>query len=269
MRVSKENLALTQTASLLHTLSWVQHFVSCIEKDDSILFLRCDCILKSYFHVDDWIKLMHRQDKCNRSMLFPFYVFKDGGPADQIFLLPLELWAAFDTALQRLSQKKPRSLHAKSLHYLHEKKYMGSKVAYFIETLADANSEKEWNPFYVILGRDSKLRKVEIKKWDKVLQATNKTNNTSMSRTALPNLRRTCDYCWRVTHTMACAECNSWSCEVCNFWCSRKWHGCGTVRCLECNRRTKVICEIRPRIWKCHSCVGTESRRCLKKRRIR
>jgi len=38
--------------------------------------------------------------------------------------------------------------------------------------------------FYVIMGPDSKLRKVEIKKWDKVLQATNKTNNTSMSTTA-------------------------------------------------------------------------------------
>jgi len=185
------------------------------------------------------------------------------------FFLPLELWAALDTALQYLSKKKPNSLHAQSLHYLHSHKCMGSKVAYFTKTCADANSEKEWNPFFIILGRRSKLRDVSNKKWDNVLQATNKTNNTSMSRTAFPNPLRTCDYCWRVTHTMACADCNSWSCEVCNFWCSRKWHGCGTVRCLECNRKTKVICEIKPRIWKCHSCVGTESRRCLKKRRIR
>ena len=85
VRVSKESLGSTQTASLLQTLSWLRPYANCLDEDGSILFLRCDCILKSYFQVDDWIELMHRQDTCNRSMLFPFYVFKDGGPADQIF----------------------------------------------------------------------------------------------------------------------------------------------------------------------------------------
>ena len=269
IRVHHENLGATQTSSLLRTLDWVRPYANSLGQGHSILFLRCDCVLKSYFQIDDWLGAMNRQDQHGRAMLFPFKVFEEGGPADQIFLLPKELWGHFEKGLQYLSTRKPGSLHAKSLHFLHTRKCMGSKVVYFMDVVADANTAKEWNPFYVMLGRSSKLRDVSCVKWDAVLEVHRVQVNAVRTRSQSTIPFRTCDYCWRYTRTMACADCKSWACEKCNYWCSLKANGCGAILCLECNRKTDFISEIRPRLWKCRSCVDRESGRCYKQRKTR
>ena len=100
-------------------------------------------------------------------MVFPFRVWDGGGPADQLFFLPIPLFALFDRSLTFLTTYKEKALQRKSLHYLHLKQAMDlCNLTYAIDTSGDSNTQIEWNPIYAIIGRSAKPQDVRNeRKW--------------------------------------------------------------------------------------------------------
>ena len=162
IRISIQNLGPAQTDSLLVTNRWlnksrdVAHLVG-------IFYFRADLLFKKKFSAPDWV----RQGLQEGKMVFPFKVWDDGGPADQLFFLPIQLFALFNRSLEFLQTYKVQTLQRCSLHYLHIKKAMDlCTLTYAIDVVCDANSEKEWNPIYSIVGRKSKGQNVQMaSKW--------------------------------------------------------------------------------------------------------
>ena len=254
VRVHNHNLGVTQTSSLLETLSWVRPYANTLSKSACLLFLRCDCVLQSYFQIDAWIAFHQRNFEEKSVMVFPFVV-DVGGPADQIFLLPLECWDNFERAVQKLSQHKPASLHARSLHFLHRPECLGSHIAYFIDVEADANTYKEWNPFFVTMGRVNKARDTSSEKWNMILDASTRQHHDDANASESPKPLRTCDHCLKYTRSEQCQQCRGWVCAACKYSCDKEFDGCGMHVCESCNVRNGFISEFIPGLWKCRACA--------------
>jgi hypothetical protein len=98
--------------------------------------------------------------------VFPFKVWDDGGPADQICFVPSELLPKFQQSIKRLTTYKIDTLNRLSLHFLHTKKCMRNKLAFAADIVCNANSTHEGNPFYRITGRHEKRQSQEhMAKW--------------------------------------------------------------------------------------------------------
>ena len=134
-----------------------------IPRPCGFLIPRGDCILKCKFEPERWIE----QGLEERKVVFPFKVFAEGGPADQLFFLPEFELLEFQRSLKVLIHTyRLRDLKRTSLHYMHLPECMGGRIAYAADVVCDANSAKEWNPFYCITGRKAKNQKHKYRhKW--------------------------------------------------------------------------------------------------------
>ena len=154
-RISSKALGEWQTDSLLKTLEWEQSQVAALDKRDHVtgcFVLRADCHLKPMIALQSWVERGMQYDRC----VFPFMVWEDGGPADQLFFIPKSQREAFFWAVTKLSKYKPTSLQRQSLHWIHCKSCLKGRLSFHLKVVCDANSTKEWNPCYRIMGRSEK-----------------------------------------------------------------------------------------------------------------
>ena len=118
--------------------------------------LRADVRLKS-----DWLAKAVSQTE---HAMFPFKVWSDGGPSDVAFYLPAKVLWAFRRSLDGHAITAKQQI---DLHWLHTSKLLGPVLGYCCDVVADANTEKEWNPLYQIVGRPEKPRNPhKAEKWN-------------------------------------------------------------------------------------------------------
>lgn len=162
IRISSENLGVAQADSLLVTCDWVKSVFQNSAAACGFLFLRADCFLKRMFDPSCWIQ----QGLAERKVVFPFRLWSDGGPVDQIFFVPSDLLPDLERSLKYLTTYAPNSLNRTSLHFLHTKKCIPGKLGYAVGAVCDPNSSKEWNPLYRITGRHEKRQSLKSEaKW--------------------------------------------------------------------------------------------------------
>ena len=152
-----------QTDSLVATLEWMGTKAGLMVAASGVVFLRADCVLKRMFNPIQWIEKGLAENKA----VFPFKVWDDGGPADQIFFVPSALLPDFDRSVKVLMTRyKVECLNRQSLHFLHTKKCMRGQLAFAVDVVCDANSIHEWNPLYRITGREEKRQSLaHMTKW--------------------------------------------------------------------------------------------------------
>ena len=117
-----------------------------------ISFLRADCHLKRMVALESRVDRGIQHDRC----VFPFKVWDDGGPADQVIFIPTGWLESFENSVERLTKYKKESLNRQSLHFIHCKRCLKGRLIYHRDVVADANSIHAWNPYYTILGRREK-----------------------------------------------------------------------------------------------------------------
>ena len=129
-----------------------------------VFILRADCALLEKF---DAMTFTKRSITRKRKMsVFPFKVWEDGGPADQIIYVPENQLTPFKEALSRFTTFKVESLNRRSLHYMHCRKGLRGRLVYFHNCKCNANTEEEWNPFYKMVGRENAQQKLSARlKW--------------------------------------------------------------------------------------------------------
>jgi len=248
------------TTSLLETLEWVKPYAesmsrsaSSMNRFASLLFLRADCILQSYFEIDAWIAYLPMDGEGNRCMVFPFET-DPRGPDDTIFFLPVECWEDFERALLLLLHFGQERLHLRTSRFVDLPMSLASEIIYFTNVQADYDTQKEWNPFFVILGSDNQKRDTSDHKWDTVLDASTWPKNDSESIELLSESFRTCDHCWKCSLSRQCHQCKSWICAACRYSCH--WHlPAGRMHeCKQCNETKPFIKEVISGYWKCDNC---------------
>ncbi len=104
--------------------------------------------------------------------MFPFPT-QVGGPADQLFTIPISRWRDFKLSLEYFIRKfGVHDLRRISLHYMHMPQALGDRLTYACikagvdgmpKKGCDANTKKEGNPIFRILGRDE--GQVKWNKW--------------------------------------------------------------------------------------------------------
>ena len=152
LRICSGNLGPAQTDSLLETSRWMARACGDPAVPEGFFFLRADCELKRMFDPFAWI----RQGLNQRKVVFPFKVWEEGGPADQLFFVPSERLGDLERSLHVLTTYNTSTLQRQSLHYLHMNRCMPGQLAYAADVVCNANSLHEWNPFYRITGRTEK-----------------------------------------------------------------------------------------------------------------
>ena len=149
-RISSRPLGDAQPDSLLKTFEWEQGQLADIDMSPVVGYFvfRADCYLKRMVELQSWVERGIEY----RMTVFPFMVFL-GAPADQLFFIPTSCRSDFVRSLQRLTLYKLDGIQRQSLHYIHCKKALGGRLKFHMDVICDANSTKEWNPYYRIVGR--------------------------------------------------------------------------------------------------------------------
>ncbi len=152
-RISSKALGERQTDSLVKTFEWEQVQVAEFDKSDVMgcLVLRADCYLKPMVALQSWVDRGMQHDRC----VFPFMVW-EGAPADQLFFCPTSLREDFVRSVKRLTEYQIDSLNRQSLHFMHCKRCLKGRLLFHLAVVCDANSTREWNPYYRIVGRSEK-----------------------------------------------------------------------------------------------------------------
>ena len=99
IRIVPNDFGPCQTDSLLVTVQWMRGWLSAFTNPSGFLFLRVDCLLKEHFLPQAWLAKGFEANKA----VFPFKVWEDGGPSDQIFFIPSCHLDRFEWALQFFS----------------------------------------------------------------------------------------------------------------------------------------------------------------------
>ena len=101
-----------------------------------------------------------------KRIVFPFKVWEEGGPADQIIYVPENQLTRFKKALNKFITYPNGSLNRQSLHYMHCHKALRGQLVYFHDCVRNADTACEWNPFYKIVGREeAKQKSSERERW--------------------------------------------------------------------------------------------------------
>ena len=146
VRISSVALAPTQTESLLKTFAWCEEATSELQDVVGIFTFRADVELKHKIDLKTWVCRGLNENKT----VWPFRVWDEGGPADQLFFVPRTQRDDFISAVTKLSTYKPESLQRISLHHIADKKMLRGNLIYKAACTCDANTQKEWNPYYRI-----------------------------------------------------------------------------------------------------------------------
>ena len=129
-----------------------------------VFILRGDCVLLEQFDAMTFAERSFTQK--GKWTVFPFKVWEHGGPADQIIYVPENQLTQFKEALWRFPIYPEASLNRGSLHYMHCRKGLRGRLVYFHDCKCNANTEKEWNPFYKMVGRENAQQKLSARlKW--------------------------------------------------------------------------------------------------------
>ncbi len=59
-------------------------------------------------------------------------------------------------SLKKLTVYELDTLNRQCLHFMHCKRCLNGQLMYHLAVVCDANSTKEWNPYYRIVGRSEK-----------------------------------------------------------------------------------------------------------------
>jgi hypothetical protein len=160
-RVSNLPLGPCQTDSLLQTLTWADQNTKTVANIVGTLVLRADCYLKEKVDLNAWVDRGIEAEMC----VFPFMVWHNA-PADQLFFIPESCHEHFKRSVRNLTFYSSESLNRQSLHYMYCKKCLRGRLKFVAEVICDANSRREWNPFYRIMGRSEQAQGDEHRaKW--------------------------------------------------------------------------------------------------------
>ena len=154
-RISSQALGECQTDSLVKTFEWEQSQVAKFDQSNvtGCFVLRADCYLKPFIALQSWLDHGMQDGMC----VFPFKVWDENAPADQLFFIPKSQREDFVRSVTTLSTKyRPSSLNRMSLHYMYCKSCLNGRLSFHCNVVCDANSSKEWNPYYRIMGRSEK-----------------------------------------------------------------------------------------------------------------
>ena len=146
VRISSVALAPSQTETLLSTFAWCDDETSQLENVVGTFCFRADVELKHKIDLKTWVRRGLEEDQT----VWPFKVWDEGGPADQLFFVPRTQREDFIRAVTRLSRYKPTSLQRIALHHIGDKKMLRGNLIFKAACKCNANSQKEWNPYYRI-----------------------------------------------------------------------------------------------------------------------